>query len=310
MRRVVAIVGPTASGKTALGEAVAAAIGGEVVCADSRQVYAELEIGTGKPTPAERARGPHHLFDARRLGEAASAGWYASACGEARERIHARGRVPVLVGGSGLYLRAAQHGLAAEPPRDEALRSRLRAELEAAGSAALHARLATLDPEGAARLHPNDAQRVTRALEVVEGSGRPIGWWHAQQAPAATGEEWQVFAVELAANTLNRRIRERTEWMFDSGLLEETRALLEGPGGDALRALHAIGYDEAIGALEDRLSVPQARKLTSLHTRQLAKRQRTWFRHQVEATTLDANDAGVEELVDAVVATLAGRRDG
>lgn len=305
---MVAIVGPTACGKTPLGEAVAARIGGEVVCADSRQVFAELELGTGKPGPDERAAAPHHLFDVLHLGESASAGWYGDACARVRADIHARGRIPVLVGGSGLYLRAAQDGLGAEPPRDEALRARLRSELAESGSAVLHARLAVLDPAAASRLHPNDGQRVTRALEVVESSGRPLAWWQAQ-APPPPDEAWHVFQVDLGAHTLNRNIRERSEWMFEAGLVEEVRALLDGPRAGALRALHAIGYDEAIGVIEDRLTVAQARKLTSLHTRQLAKRQRTWFRHQVAGTTLDANGAGVGELVEAVMASLGSRQE-
>ena len=238
------------------------------------------------------------------LSVLSSAGWYAAACADVRRGIHARGHVPVLVGGSGLYLRAARHGLSAEPPRDEALRVRLRAELAESGAAAMHARLASLDPAGAGRLHPNDAQRVVRALEVLEASGHPLSWWHERQPEVPDDETWHVFQIVAPANTLNRRIRERAEWMFDSGLLEETRALLEGPHAEDLKALRAIGYDEAIGVIEDRLTVPQARKLTSLHTRQLAKRQRTWFRHQVGGTILDASDNETGELLEAVVATL------
>jgi tRNA dimethylallyltransferase len=222
-----------------------------------------------------------------------------------RAEIHARGRVPVLVGGSGLYLRAARTGLADEPPHDPKRRERLRAELAADGAAALHARLAEVDPESAARLHPNDAQRVTRALEVFETSGRPLSWWHAQSAPAAgDGEQWIMFELVVEPNVLNRRIRVRTEAMFAGGLVEETRALLAGGEGDALRALQAIGYDEAVAVIEDRLSVPRAQKITSLRTRQLAKRQRTWFRHQEDAVRLDATICDTDELLDAVLGTL------
>jgi tRNA dimethylallyltransferase len=305
-RRVVVLAGATATGKTALGEAIAAALGGEVVCADSRQVYAGLEIGTGKPTRAERAARPHHLFDALALGERASAGWYVGACAGAREAIHARGRTPVLVGGSGLYLRAARLGLAEEPPHDPALRARLREACAVAGPEALHARLAMVDPPTAARLHPRDGQRVTRALEVYEASGRPLSWWHARSAPAAsTGERWIVFELVVEPHRLNRRIRERSEAMFASGLVEETRALIESGAGTALRELQAIGYDEAIAVIEDQLSVPRAITHTSLRTRQLAKRQRTWFRHQVEAVRLEAGAATTDELLEAVLATLA-----
>jgi tRNA dimethylallyltransferase len=284
-----AVVGATATGKTAASEALADALGGEIVCADSRQVFAELEIGTGKPTPAERAARPHHLFDALRLGEAASAGWYAGVCAETCAAIRARGRVPILVGGSGLYLQAAREGLAELPPHDPAVRARLQSEGAAAGASALHARLAEVDPESAARLHPNDGQRIVRALEVYTASGHPLSWWHARGRTGGDGEPWMVFELLVEPNRLNRRIRERSEAMFAGGLVEETRALLADGRGDDLRSLRAIGYDEAIEVIEDRLSVTRASKVTSLRTRQLAKRQRTWFRHQVDALRLDGD---------------------
>jgi len=310
-RRVVVLAGATATGKTALGEALADAIGGEIVCADSRQVYAGLDVGTVKPEAHDRAARPHHLFDALPIGGRASAGWYSGACAAVRAEIHARGRVPVLVGGSGLWLRAARTGLADEPPHDPERRAQLRAELEAHGSSALHERLAAVDPATAARLHPNDAQRVTRALEVFETSGRPLSWWHAQgSVPASRDESWMVFELNVEPNVLNRRIRVRTEAMFAGGLVDETRALLADESGPALRALQAIGYDEAIAVIEDRLSVPRAQKITSLRTRQLAKRQRTWFRHQEDAVRLDATYAETNELLDAMLGTLAQDASG
>lgn len=292
----IAVVGATASGKTAVGEALARALGGEVVCADSRQVFAELEIGTGKPTPAERAAIPHHLFDALRLGEPASAGWYAAASAQVLAAIRSRGRVPILVGGSGLYLQAAREGLTAEPPKDPELRERLRERAAADGSESLHRRLAEVDPESAARLHPNDSQRIIRALEVFEASGHPLSWWHARGREGGDDEPWRVFELVVEANLLNRRIRERSEAMFAGGLVEETQALLDAGHGTALRALHAIGYDEALGVLADELSMTKAIKETSLRTRQLAKRQRTWFRHQTDAVRLDASDGDSDAL--------------
>ena len=306
----IAVVGATATGKTAVGESLADAIGGEIVCADSRQVFAELEIGTGKPTPAERALRPHHLFDALRLGEKASAGWYATAAAPVCAGIRARGRVPILVGGSGLYLNAAREGLTAEPPHDPEVRERLRAAVAEEGATALHRRLAQVDPVSAARLHPNDAQRIIRALEVHETSGQPLSWWHARGRVGASDEPWLVVEVVVEPFVLNRRIRERAEAMFAGGLIEETRALLEAGRGDDLRALSAIGYDEAIGVIEDRLSMTRACKDTSLRTRQLAKRQRTWFRHQVDALRLDGEAdvgtlcASIRTAIDTSGATL------
>ncbi len=191
MRRaqVLAIVGATAAGKTALGEALAEKLGGEVVCADSRQVYRELETGTGKPEPGERAARPHHLFESQSLASPAgdarapSAGWYATAARAICDAVHARGRLPVLVGGSGLYLAALQRGLSAAPAVPPEVRERVREALEAEGPEALHRRLARVDAATATRLRPRDRQRVTRALEVFEASGRPLSWWHAHPGP-------------------------------------------------------------------------------------------------------------------------------
>src|SRR2546425_5860131 len=165
--RVFALVGATASGKTAVGEWVARHLGADIVCADSRQVFRELNVGTGKPTSRELATLPHLLFDALSVGQRASAGWYARAAGEACRGVHARGRVPLLVGGSGLYLRAVMSGLSAEPPHDPARRAALVQEAASRGVPALHERLRALDPDAASRLAATDRQRVIRALEVV-----------------------------------------------------------------------------------------------------------------------------------------------
>jgi tRNA dimethylallyltransferase len=287
-RTLVAIVGATATGKSDLGEQVARAIGGEVVCADARQVFRELETGTGKPAPSERAALPHHLFDALALEDRPTAGWYARAAREACESVFARGGTPVLVGGSGLYLRALLEGLHPEPPADPAARARVRAELEAAGPEALHSRLARVDPETAARLAPQDRQRVSRALEVFEASGRPLSWWHANAEREPFAVEARLVEVVCEPAELSARIETRTRSMFEGGLLEETRALAEAGRERALEALKAIGYDEALGLLRGRHSRAEAEERTNRRTRQLAKRQRTWFRHQVSAVPLPA----------------------
>ena len=305
MPRIVAVVGATAAGKTAVAEVVAEALDGEVVCADSRQVFRELEIGTGKPAPKERAARPHHLFDALTLGQRPSAGWYASASGAVCAAIHGRGRTPVLVGGSGLWLRAGQHGLSGEPPHDPEVRERIRQTLEREGPESLHARLASVDPATAARLRPRDRQRITRALEVYEASGRPLSWWHARGGgPAVTGE-WHIFELTLEPRALDERIVRRTRWMFESGLVEETRALVEAGKEPALRALSAVGYDEALELLAGRITRAEAEARTNQRTRQLAKRQRTWFRHQVEAVRMEVEEFDTAGLTKAVLATLA-----
>ena len=298
--RVVAILGATATGKTELGERLAHRLDTEVVCADSRQVYRELEIGTGKPAPRERAAVPHHLFDALRLDQRASAGWYARAAAEACRAIAARGHLPVLVGGSGLYFKALASGLSGAPPRVPEIRARLEAELDASGPEEMHRRLAERDPETAARLRPRDRQRITRALEVLEASGRPISWWHARETSPALEARWRMFELGLEAKALGERIERRTRAMFDGGLVEETRALLEDGLEPALGRLNAVGYDEALDLIAGRITRAEAEERTSARTRQLAKRQRTWFRHQVQATRLDGAESA-ERLTTRIV---------
>jgi tRNA dimethylallyltransferase len=291
--RVIAVVGATASGKSDLGEELAAALCGEIVCADSRQVFRELEIGTGKPDPASRAERPHHLFEALALGQRGSAGWYAAAAREACEAILARGATPVLVGGSGLYLRALMEGLSAEPPHDAVIRERLRAQASREGAEALHAALRAVDPPTAARLEPGDVQRVSRALEVHEASGRPLSWWHALPRHPALEADWRLIELVVPPADLARRIERRTLWMFGSGLVEEAALLRERGLEPALRALRAVGYDEALDLIDGRLARVEAEARTTLRTRQLAKRQRTWFRHQVQAVRLAAGGGSV-----------------
>lgn len=290
-RRLLVIAGATATGKTEVAESVAGAVDGIVVCADARQVFAELDIGTGKPSPAERARRPHALFDWRRLGDPLSAGAWARAAAEVCERAFAAGRTPVLVGGSGLYLRALLEGLHGEPGSDPAVRADLEAEAARDGIEALHERLGRSDPETAARLAPRDRQRILRALEVGQVTGRPLSAWNAQPRQPLLAADARVLELTASPARAAERIAARTAWMFASGLLEETRGILAAGLGDALRALRAIGYDEAMAVLESGLPLAEAEARTNLRTRQLAKRQRTWFRHQLPAERLDTDTA-------------------
>lgn len=299
--RVVALVGATATGKTAAGEALADALGAEVVCCDSRQVFAELQVGTGKPSPAERAARPHHLFDALALGARPSAGWYAGVAREACAAISARGALPLLVGGTGLYLAALMRGIAASPPHDASLRAGLAAALEGEGAAALHRRLAEVDPTTAARLAPRDAQRVTRALEVWQATGRPLSWWHAHRHRPGLAARWRVIELTATPAELAPRIETRTRWMFDHGLVEETRAIVEAGAEAALSALRAVGYDEALAVAGGRLDRASAEAITSRRTRQLAKRQRTWFRHQTDAVRVGTGGRTMREVIAAAL---------
>jgi tRNA dimethylallyltransferase len=309
--RIAAIVGVTAAGKSALGEALAERLGGEVVCADSRQVFRELEIGTGKPRPDERAARPHHLFDALSLSPShtpgrASAGWYARAAASVCAAIHARSRVPVLVGGSGLYLKALQTGLSGEPPHAPEIRARLKRELEAGGPEALHRRLLELDPVTGARLEPRESQRITRALEVYEASGLPLSWWHGRPPRAPIEAEWRTLEITVVPRALAERIARRTRAMFEGGLVDEVRELVGAGLREPLRRLRAVGYDEALDLIEGRISRAEAEQRTNTRTRQLAKRQRTWFRHQVETVQIDGETPSAADLLRAAVEALHG----
>jgi tRNA dimethylallyltransferase len=298
---VIALVGATATGKTPLAERVAERLGGEVVCADSRQVFRRLEIGTGKPPPAERAARPHHLFDALEIGEPASAGWYARAAAGAVVEIRARGALPVLVGGSGFYLAAVMEGLAAMPPVNPKTRHRLAAELDTLGLEAMHRRLAEVDPVTAARLATRDTQRILRALEVHSSTGRPLSAWHEAAREPAFQADWRIYEMVLEPALLKERIAARTAAMFAGGLIEETRALIDEGFGAALHQLRAIGYDEALERIAGTLSPEEAEERTTKRTIQLARRQRTWLRHQIEAEPLDAREpvAGLAERIAA-----------
>jgi len=306
-RTLVAVVGATATGKTAVSEAVAARLGGEVVCADARQVFRELEIGTGRPSPAERAARPHHLFDLWGLGEKATAGSWARAASVVCEDLFARGVTPVLVGGSGLYLAALQQGLHPEPPKDAAVRASLVTECDALGSEAMHARLAALDPAAAARLAPRDRQRILRALEIVIVGGRPLATWREAPREAPLVAEWRSFELVCEPATLGRRIEERTRAMWAAGLLEETRALVASGHGESLTSLAAIGYDEAMALLAGTLDAATAEARMNERTRQMAKRQRTWFRHQMSAEVLSAESPeAFDALAERIVRDVGG----
>jgi tRNA dimethylallyltransferase len=302
--RIVALVGATAVGKTAVAEYLAEHLDAEIVCADSRQLFRELEIGTGKPSAAERAARPHHLFDTLALEERTSAGRYARDAAAACRDAHARGRAVVLVGGTGLYVRALRDGIAGEPEGVAAARAEVRARLEREGAEALHAELVRVDPETAARLAPRDTQRVGRALEVHVASGRPLSWWHASAHTPGLDAAWHVVELVVTPRALAARIEARTRTMFDGGLVEETLALVDAGRGDALRALRAIGYDETLALLAGTLDRREAEARTSQRTRQLAKRQRTWFRHQIEAVRVDGDDADAESLALDVVSRI------
>ncbi len=271
-----ALVGPTAVGKTAVALELAARLGAEIINADSLQVYRELEIGTAKPTPAERAQVTHHLIDVVDPPEPYDAARY---CQEGRQilgDLHRRGVPPLVVGGTGLYLKALLSGLFAEGEPPAGVRDRLRRELGALGLPALYQRLLHLDPASAARLHPHDTYRIIRALEVLGATGRPLSEFIAAHRFADAPFTVLKLGLTLPREELNRRIELRAEVMLAQGWLEEVEGLLSRYPPD-LKPLQALGYRHLINHLTGRWSLEEALTLLTRDTRRYAKRQLTWF---------------------------------
>ena len=306
--RAIALMGPTASGKTAYALALAQRLGGEIVSVDSALVYRGLDIGAAKPTPAEQARVPHHLIDLRDPWQPYSAADFAADARRAIDDIVARGKLPILAGGTGLYFRALLDGLAEMPDADAAVRARIAVEAAALGWAALHARLAAVDPQAAARIHATDAQRIQRALEVHTLSGRPISAWQRE----ARGQRLPLKVLKLVLAPpgraiLHERIERRFDAMLDAGFLDEVRRLRARPQLQAhprpldLPALRAVGYRQAWEHLDGGSSAAEFRDRAIAATRQLAKRQFTWLRGKLDARGFDpaTQAAALDAAVDA-----------
>jgi tRNA dimethylallyltransferase len=281
--RLIAIVGPTAAGKSELALQLACDHGAEIVSCDSLQVYRGLDVGSAKPSAEERLRVPHHMIDVRDPDEPFSAADYAGLARASLAEIAARGRPALVVGGTGLYLRALLHGLFEGPSRDEALRDRLAALAERFGDARLHRLLARVDPEAARRIQPRDRLRVVRALEVYRATRRPLSEHHREGEHAAlSGFAVQTLGLAPAREALRGRVERRTDAMLAAGLLDETRGLLERYPA-APRPLRAIGYRQAAAVLRGEQTLVAARHDIVAATMKYAKRQLTWFRHQSRA---------------------------
>jgi tRNA dimethylallyltransferase len=274
-----AIVGPTASGKSALAMQLAARMPIEIVSCDSLMVYRGMDVGTGKPSAAERAAVPHHLLDVASPDEPFHAARWAELACAALDGIVRRGRTPVIVGGTGLYLRALLGGLFEAPPPDPAIRLRHREEAERDGVEALHARLVAVDPETAARVLPRDLVRISRALELFEQTGQPISLLRRLQAGPPTAVQAATLVLEPPLDELRVRIARRFDAMVEGGLLEETRRLRE-MFGRATRPLQALGYRQAGDHLDGNCTWDAAVAAAKMATAAYARRQRTFFRKQ------------------------------
>lgn len=272
------VAGPTASGKTALAAALARRCRGEVISADSQQVYRGLAVGTAQPTAAERALVPHHLVGMVEPGEGMDAARFVALADEAIAAVAGHGGLPIVCGGTGLYLRALLHGVADAPGRDPAYRAELEALAGREGRPALHARLAAVDPQAAARIQPNDLVRIVRALEMAR-SGRTQSERFAEHRFRAERYPHRIVALDLPRAELHRRIEARVEAMFEGGLLEEARELLARfPAG--LPPKLPIGYAEAAELLRGRIDRPEAVRRLQVAHRRYARRQLIWLRRE------------------------------
>jgi tRNA dimethylallyltransferase len=297
MPRVVAVVGPTATGKSSLGIAVANALGGEVVNADSMQLYRGMDIGTAKLTDAERRGVVHHLLDIWDVTQTASVADYQQRARACIEAIQARGVTPVLVGGSGLYLRAVLDRIEF-PGTDPGLREELETELARLGPAALHARLADADPAAASAIAPENGRKIVRALEVIALTGRPF----TAALPAYDEPLFDAVQVGLDLPTpeLDARIARRVEVMVERGLVEEVRELDEVGLRGGVTASRALGYAQILAVLDGRLTMSEAVSETARATRRFVRRQRSWFRRDPRIRWLAPGDGTLDSVVSLV----------
>lgn len=299
MPTVIAVVGPTATGKSALGVALAKAVGGEVVNADSMQLYRGMDIGTAKLTEPEREGVAHHLLDVWPVTRTASAAAYQRLARDVIDDVRARGRTPILVGGSGLYVRAVIDRIDF-PGTDAALRAELEAELAGAGPAPLYQRLQQRDPAAAAAILPGNGRRIVRALEVIELTGRPFTATLPRYDDQSGGTWFDAMQIglDLPDAELDQRVDVRVDRMFDAGLVDEVRALEAEGLRDGRTARAALGYRQVLEMLDGAHDEPQARAATARATRRFVRRQRSWFRRDPRVSWLP--DGG-----DPVTAALA-----
>jgi tRNA dimethylallyltransferase len=285
------LTGPTASGKSAVGIELATRIGAEIISLDSMAVYRGMDIGTAKPSAAERTIVPHHLIDIVEPWEDFSVAQYLDRAQEAVAAIQSRGRQPLFVGGTPLYLKALLRGLFSGPAADWIFRSELAEVARQEGSAELHRRLAAIDPVAAAKLHPNDTRRLIRALEVFQRTGRPISEQQQQFDEPPSADHPPVFVLDWPRDQLHRRIDKRVDAMFAAGLVEEVRGLLAMDRPLSRTAAQAVGYREVVAHLKGESDLATTIDLVKRHTRQFAKRQLTWFRSLPECRWVPVGDS-------------------
>lgn len=287
---VILLAGPTAVGKTQLALEIAHCLGTEIINCDSMQVYRYMEIGTAKPTPEERALVAHHLLDVADPDEPFDAARYAELARPVIESLRNRGKVPLVVGGTGLYMKVLTRGICPAAPRDPAIREQLRRELEEHGLERLHQELGRVDPEAGRRLHPHDRQRVLRALEVQRLTGTPLSCWQSQHRFQQTIYRTVKIFLYRDRNVLYERINRRVRQMLDQGLVAEVRRLLAMGYGPELKSMQAVGYKQLAAHLLGACPLASAVSDMERATRHYARRQLTWFRGDPEFRWVQADD--------------------
>jgi len=302
------LTGPTASGKTEVGVALAERIGAEIVSMDSMALYRGMDLGTAKPLARQREAVPHHLVDVLEPHQEYSLARYLEAALRCIEEIRGRGREVLFVGGTPLYLKGLLRGIFEGPPADWQLRRQLEEEARSHAPGHLHGRLAGVDPAAAQRLHPNDTRRLIRALEVFLKTGRPISSLQQQFETGLKAGACRVFVLDWPREELARRIDRRVEAMFSAGLVDEVRQLLARPEPLSRTAAQALGYREVLDCLAGRVGLEQTIELVKLHTRQFAKRQRTWFRSLSECRFVPAHPSLGGTEISEMVSRLATPR--
>ncbi len=301
------LTGPTAAGKSTVGVELAQQLNAEIISLDSMAVYRGMDIGTAKPSVDQRRCVPHHLIDLVDPDQDFSVAQYLQAAHRCREQIHTRGRQVLFVGGTPLYMKALLRGLCSGPPADWDLRQQLSGEAAAGGPEQLHRRLAEVDPQAAAKLHPQDTRRLIRALEVYQQSGGPISGYQHQFPAASAGATRRVFVLDWPRDQLHQRIDGRVDQMFAAGLVAEVRQLLSRYERLSRTAAQAAGYREVAAFLRGECELATAIQQTKTRTRQLARRQLTWFRSLSECHWIQlAEPLALDRLVRQMLAVAPG----
>lgn len=274
---IIAIVGPTASGKSSVAIALAKKLGAEIISFDSLQIYKYLNIGTAKPKRAELNQARHHLISIRKPDQEFNAGMFTRLAGEKIKQLEKQGKNIILAGGTGLYLKALLEGLSEAPPKNRQFRRRMAVQAKKYGKKYLYKKLINIDPAAAAKIHPNNVERVIRALEIFHQTGKPFSQWQQQTVPPRY--QAKIIGISRNRQELYERINERVEEMFKQGLVKEVRSVLKKGYGPKLKPLQSLGYRQVCQYLAGKFTLPEAIYQTKLDTRHYAKRQLSWFRH-------------------------------